>query len=1205
MKQSTNFKRVLSGMLSAILTVSTIPIASAFAEESMEPYPYTLFAASGEDGAITVNAGNFCINGNVATNGTIVSSGNMNINGTRTEHADESMLYVLKKLNYSYFSGENVTFYTDDYIYEDLNININNPIDVNGTISLTGNINLNSGIKAVDNITINGEVKNANNAVICSETGDINIDTSNVSFNGLIYAPYGDIVIESDNLNLNNVVIIGQTITIDCPNVNANYNTSMGSLIGNTSEMDVELYAMGNYNADENVIDIEWFTNYTNGSFEVLCSEDNENYSPVAEVTDASAYQYSITDDFEKMYFKVSLTTSYNETIESIPFVVNRDAEGYAVEFLDSDEDTLPDVLEISIGTNPYVADTDEDGLTDYQEYLISGTDPLIYDSITEGIADAFADTDEDGICNIDEINADTNPLSPDTDDDGLSDYDELNVYGTDPRMPDSDNDAVEDGSEIKLGLNPCNPETFGVPDNEYKVFQTIATDSPMLSSINTEDSPYEFSVDIKTNLDAEKEISVVKSGYSAVIQNDAMIGASLDISISEACNPENIVIRYNVKEAFRENTLNLYSEYEEFSGLKRLNIFRFNEETNMLLPIDTEFDIESGTVFAEVEELGTYCIMDMEIWLNHLDVKLNTPEIDEQGQDFSPKYAPKRATKKSGASGNWKPTYVQAPVDLVFVLQTAGHDSNAFLTEENIMKSFSLYVLEKYEDVRIYIVGFNKSSAKYVKADQMLSRNYLTSYSEVVNALETVTYSGSEYDYCDRGQAYQKLFEDHFFREDADKFIYNFVNGNTKSYTNYDQIDIIDNNLGMYSEVFPKNWHYIEKDFGDEVKTKITEKENLFISLSEKTYSLLTEHFDKKVSQKRLKYTIILPTNWKTITLEDELSSDNNIDTDKDGLTDWEEVDVEKLILNDDGSFDLPVITVNEILLNMSRFRAFEEYVPSDLTIHYLPVISDPTQKDSDGDGINDDEEIRPIVELSDDYYSNPLTIDSDGDGINDFTDPQPTKEDFWMDWESTWSNVNAEDYMKRRNVNELIFKCVHPLGAWYYHSCIIVFSNSNSKYYNDNAYDKKAEVQLASMYSQNWNNIRYVTFGAGPVEKDGKKYLIADFNRDRDKNLKIKTQMINLTTNPNVNSHIEDLIKNQQNYMTNANILYAPLLTKDTDKKNCHSYTAGLLAASKIDDLGYFIGFSECDIIFFYYCENNVPGYAYPVAAKYFEVI
>lgn len=82
------FKRVLSGVTSMAMILSAIPIVSAHAEESTQPYPYTLFAASSDDGAITVNAGNFCVNGNVATNGTIVSSGNMNINGTRTEHAD-------------------------------------------------------------------------------------------------------------------------------------------------------------------------------------------------------------------------------------------------------------------------------------------------------------------------------------------------------------------------------------------------------------------------------------------------------------------------------------------------------------------------------------------------------------------------------------------------------------------------------------------------------------------------------------------------------------------------------------------------------------------------------------------------------------------------------------------------------------------------------------------------------------------------------------------------------------------------------------------------------------------------------------------------------------------------------------------------------------------------------------------------------------
>ena len=54
------------------MAISTVPIVSAHAEESTDPYPYTMFASSFDDGAITVNAGNFCVNGNVAANGTIV-----------------------------------------------------------------------------------------------------------------------------------------------------------------------------------------------------------------------------------------------------------------------------------------------------------------------------------------------------------------------------------------------------------------------------------------------------------------------------------------------------------------------------------------------------------------------------------------------------------------------------------------------------------------------------------------------------------------------------------------------------------------------------------------------------------------------------------------------------------------------------------------------------------------------------------------------------------------------------------------------------------------------------------------------------------------------------------------------------------------------------------------------------------------------------
>lgn len=154
MKLKSNFKRILSGVMSLAMAATLLPSLPVVAEEAAEKYPYTMFAASDTEGSITINANNFCVNGNIATNGTIVSSGNMNVNGTKTENADEEMIYILKKLNYSYFSGDNVETYADDYSFEDLNININNPMDVNGTLELTGNINLNSGIKAVEDVTI-------------------------------------------------------------------------------------------------------------------------------------------------------------------------------------------------------------------------------------------------------------------------------------------------------------------------------------------------------------------------------------------------------------------------------------------------------------------------------------------------------------------------------------------------------------------------------------------------------------------------------------------------------------------------------------------------------------------------------------------------------------------------------------------------------------------------------------------------------------------------------------------------------------------------------------------------------------------------------------------------------------------------------------------------------------------------------------------
>ena len=38
-----------------------------------------------------------------------------------------------------------------------------------------------------------------------------------------------------------------------------------------------------------------------------------------------------------------------------------------------------------------------------------------------------------------------------------------------------------------------------------------------------------------------------------------------------------------------------------------------------MLLPIETVIDEETNTISATVDELGTYCVVDMEKWLSNL----------------------------------------------------------------------------------------------------------------------------------------------------------------------------------------------------------------------------------------------------------------------------------------------------------------------------------------------------------------------------------------------------------------------------------------------------------------------------------------------------------------------------------------------------------------------------------------------------------
>lgn len=404
-------KRIISILSAFMLCVMPIlqPL-TVYAENSAEAYPYTLFAASEEEGAITSTAGNFCVNGSVATNGTIVASGNFNVNGTKLEHAGEKMIYISGKIETQYFSGSNVNEIPEDFVLEETNININEATEVNGDVALTGNININNAFMAVGDIVFDGDVKNSNNSVIYSKYGSIVIDSQNVNLNGLVYAPFGDVVVKGQNLNLNSVIIIANKITFDCPNVNANTSNEMAKFVGNVSEKFNIPYA-------------EW---------EYLPDSDGDGIPDF--INDFANWEY----------------------------------------LMDTDEDYLPDCIEEYLGTDLYNADTDGDGLPDGHEFFIVGTDYLIYDTLGEGMSDGEYDLDEDGLNNLKEYEIGTHPWEADCDSDLLTDGEEVTIHGTDPLKSDTDGEGLSDSDEIVLGTSPLIQDTDGdtIFDCDEKIMQ-------------------------------------------------------------------------------------------------------------------------------------------------------------------------------------------------------------------------------------------------------------------------------------------------------------------------------------------------------------------------------------------------------------------------------------------------------------------------------------------------------------------------------------------------------------------------------------------------------------------------------------------------------------------------------------------------------------------------------------------------------------
>ncbi|MDY0146108.1 MAG: carbohydrate-binding protein, partial [Kiritimatiellia bacterium] len=139
--------------------------------------------------------------------------------------------------------------------------------------------------------------------------------------------------------------------------------------------------------------------------------------------------------------------------------------------------DTLRDFL-VKLGV-----DTDKDGIKDFVE-MDWGLDPGKADTDGDGLSDGFEVGYDGNVNTYNPYHPTTNPSGrdlsatrADTDLDGVSDYDEIHVYHTNPLRADTDGDGLTDGEEVQRGTDPLKPDTDGDGMSDYDEIHVYHTD--------------------------------------------------------------------------------------------------------------------------------------------------------------------------------------------------------------------------------------------------------------------------------------------------------------------------------------------------------------------------------------------------------------------------------------------------------------------------------------------------------------------------------------------------------------------------------------------------------------------------------------------------------------------------------------------------------------------------------------------------------
>ena len=728
-----------------------------------------------------------------------------------------------------------------------------------------------------------------------------------------------------------------------------------------------ELSMYARANIQDNEIEISWIPNKEISGVEYKIFEIADEHSSlcVGSTNDLS-FGYTLENNFinKRLYVEAY----YNDLFvgKSNEFIVQNNDGIFCSELIDTDGDNISDYIENTIGTDATKADTDDDGLNDYQEFFVLETDPLKKDSDDNGILDGDEDCDSDGLTNLSELEKSTNPVMSDSDNDKLSDYDELFTYNTNPLLEDTDMDGVNDYDEIMLGINPNNSS-----DSDKIVDQIIDVDDECLNGVNVEGLPYNISMNIKASgyvagsLKAENSLS-----YSSTYSFDT-IGEIPEFSYNNG-NVEDVTINFEFDEKFiDENKIDFDS----------LNVFKYYDEVNMFIPQKTIRNENEKILSCESESLGTFCVKDINDWManfvDHKDGSEDNLDFLSSGINTMAKSAGNDTTLLRSSDTKTEPINVVFALDQTYF---TGERSRINNIKDNIINvSEKLYKV--YDNLNIVTMIYSHEGVYYdyhsdIDSVKRILSNVDNLYTNDLPYVEAPMYVLSQV--CDVSKT-TYLFN-------YNGFMFIMTDPNIQMTTDKrlaDSSDIhvcfaypyaisspgVSDYIQYYSEKYDgKIFNLKDKNIDNQIFDYISKEPKLKKKSSYISPGTDAPSVDEPVNTKPSN-RYVLSSNLTTVTLDAPLTKNSTIDTDKDGLTDVEELiqSSELVKWDDDGNIILP--TLNDVIrycgLYGNKYSLPDDIMDYDLYHDFLrckvlPVRSNPKYSDYDEDGYNDFDELK-----------------------------------------------------------------------------------------------------------------------------------------------------------------------------------------------------------------------------------------------------